>query len=81
MRKNNTETDKRSILIGAILNNDKVKLQELSNSNGKRVIVLDSFLDGLIWSSNGGFEDPSITFVCTDRYNQMWEGIANNINH
>jgi hypothetical protein len=64
MRKNNSLAPrKRSMLIDAILNNDKEKLQAFNGNNDKTIIVLDTFLDALIWSSNGGFEDPSITFI------------------
>jgi hypothetical protein len=81
MRKNNNPAPgKRSMLIDAILNNDKEKLQAFSGNNDKRVVALDTFLDALIWSGNGGFEDPSITFICTDKYEQMWEELESNAN-
>lgn len=71
--KNEAQPNKRIALIGAILNNDKEKLQQLSQT-GKQVVIIDSFLDGLKYSSMK-CKDDSVELVFTENFKSMWHDI------
>lgn len=71
---NNDTTGQRSVLIGAIINNDLDKLKLLS---GKRVVVLDTFVDGLKYSRSDMRDDDSVTVIVTERFEKMMQEIKN----